>query len=377
MAIKADAVKEILKGTRTNEKCWVYGFSAPIFGTGLLTSGGDKWKSRRKMLNHCFHNDILRDFQVVFNEHGQKLVDFFQGETENEFTCIDTFIKLSSFDIICETMLGVTVNALENENSEFVKAGLKLGEIFMTRVCNFWLWPDFIFRHSKTGKDCFHHLKIFQDFATTVIQDKKSQYLKKGEESVKRKRKALMDMLVERHMKFQDMTEEDIREEINTFIMEGHETVAVSIIWTLFLIGHHPDIQAKLHEELDRILGKDVEVPVSVDDLNNLVYMECVIKESNRIYTVVPVYGRQVNEDINICGYTVPKGYSLLVLSYYLHRDESVFPDPEKFDPDRFSPENAIKIPEYGFIPFSAGPRNCIGKVFGMLEMKTTLSYIL
>ncbi|CAL1295850.1 unnamed protein product [Larinioides sclopetarius] len=247
----------------------------------------------------------------------------------------------------------------------------------MARICNVWLWPDFIFRHSKTGKDCFYHLKIFQDLTTTVIQDKKSQYLKKGEESAKRKRKALMDMLVERHMKFQDLTEEDIREEINTFIMEGHDTIAVSIIWTLFLIGHHPDIQAKLHEELDRILGKDVEVPVSVDDLNNLVYMECVIKESNRIYTVVPVYGRQVYEDINICGYTVPKGSSFFTLSYYLHRDESVFPDPEKFDPDRFSPENAIKIPEYGFIPFSAGPRNCIGKVFAMLEMKTILSYIL
>ncbi|GBL85470.1 Cytochrome P450 4c3 [Araneus ventricosus] len=210
-----------------------------------------------------------------------------------------------------------------------------------------------------------------------MIQEKKAQYLRNGGVCEKRKRKALMDMLLERHMKFQDMTEDDIREEVDTFIMAGHDSIAISIIWTLFLIGHHPEVQAKLHEELNRILGKDEDVPISVADLNNLHYMECVIKESNRIYTVVPIYGRQVCEDINICGYTVPKGSSCLALSYYLHRDESVFPAPERFDPDRFLPENAANIPEYGFIPFSAGPRNCIGKVFAMLEMKTILSYIL
>ncbi|KAF8797236.1 Cytochrome P450 4V2 like protein [Argiope bruennichi] len=100
-------------------------------------------------------------------------------------------------------------------------------------------------------------------------------------------------------------------------------------------------------------------------------------RESNRIYSVVPIFGRQVYEDTEICGYTVPKGSSCMVLNYYLHRDETIFPDPEKFDPDRFLPENAADIPEYGFLPFSAGPRNCIGKVFAMQEMKTILSYIL
>ncbi|GBL85466.1 Cytochrome P450 4V2 [Araneus ventricosus] len=274
-------------------------------------------------------------------------------------------------------MFGATVKALENEDSHYAKAGLKLGETFMARIYNFWMWPDFIFRRTKTGQEFFYHLKILHDFTRSMIQEKKAQYLRNGGVSEKRKRKALMDMLLERHMKFQDMTEDDIREEVDTFIMEGHDTIAVSIIWTLFLIGHHPEVQAKLHEELNMILGKDVEMPISVDDLNNLHYMECVIKESNRIYTVVPIYGRQVYEDINICGYTVPKGSSCMALSYYLHRDESVFPDPERFDPDRFLPENAANIPEYGFIPFSAGPRNCIGKVFAMLEMKTILSYIL
>ncbi|XP_055947134.1 cytochrome P450 4V2-like [Argiope bruennichi] len=370
MIIKADAAKELLKGLKHNEKSWVYDFLEPFFGEGLLTSGGEKWKARRKLLTPCFHSDIMKDFQSVFNENCQKLADAFQAETKKDFTIIDNFIKLSSLDMMCETIFGVKVNALENENSQYAKAGIKLGEIFMGRIYNFWMWPQFIYEATKYYKDQEYHLKIMQDFTTSVIKEKKARYINEGGEGEQKRRKTLMDMMLERHFKFQDMNEDDIREEVNTFIMEGHDTIAISIIWTLFLIGLHPEIQAKLHEELDRTFGSDREGAVTIDDLNKL-------NESNRIYTVVPVFGRKIYEDTEICGHTVPNGASCMILNYYLHRDESVYPDPERFDPDRFLPENAAKIPEYAHLPFSAGPRNCIGKVFAMLEMKTILSYIL
>ncbi|XP_055948667.1 cytochrome P450 4V2-like [Argiope bruennichi] len=377
MIIKADAAKDLLKGMKTNEKSWVYKFLKPFFGEGLLTSGGEKWKARRKLLTPCFHSDIMKDFQLIFNENCQKLADFFQGETDKDFTIIDSPIKLSSLDMICETIFGVSVNALHNENSQYAKAGVRLEDIFMSRIYNFWMWSDIVFKATKTAKDFYYHLKVLQDFTKSVIKEKKARYLQNQEEFEKKKRKALMDMLLERHFKFQDMNEDDIREEVDTFIMEGHDTIAISMIWTLYLIGLHPEVQAKLHEELDRTFGSDRDSAITIDDLNNLNYMECVIKESNRIYAVVPIFGRQVYEDTEICGYTVPKGSSCMVLNYYLHRDETIFPDPEKFDPDRFLPENAADIPEYGFLPFSAGPRNCIGKAFAMQEMKTILSSIL
>ncbi|XP_055948627.1 cytochrome P450 4V2-like [Argiope bruennichi] len=377
MIIKAEGAKELLKGMRTNEKSWVYNFFEPFFGEGLLTSGGEKWKARRKLLTPCFHSDIMKDFQLIFNKNCQKLADFFQGETEKDFTIIDYPVKLSSLDMMCETIFGVSVNAFENEDSQYAKAGVRMGDTFMSRIYNFWMWPEFIFRLTKSGKDFHYHLKVIQDFTISVIKKKKARYLQNQEEFEKKKRKALMDMLLERHFKFQDMNEDDIREEVDTFIMEGHDTIAISMIWTLYLIGLYPEVQAKLHEELDRAFGSDRDSAITIDDLNNLNYMECVIKESNRIYTIVPIFGRQIYEDTDICGYTVPKGSSCMVLNYYLHRDEAIFPDPEKFDPDRFLPENAANIPEYGFLPFSAGPRNCIGKVFAMQEMKTILSYIL
>ncbi|GFQ97635.1 cytochrome P450 4C1 [Trichonephila clavata] len=147
--------------------------------------------------------------------------------------------------------------------------------------------------------------------------------------------------------------------------------------WALYLIGLYPDVQAKIHEELDRIFGSDVDRYVTESDLNDLKYLDYVIKETKRVYAVAPVIGRILQEDTDICGYTIPKGSNCFILISSLHKDKEVFPDPEKFDPDRFLPENLAKIPEYGYIPFSAGPRNCIGQKFAVMEMKTVLSSIL
>ncbi|PRD32972.1 UNVERIFIED_CONTAM: Cyp4c3 [Trichonephila clavipes] len=143
--------------------------------------------------------------------------------------------------------------------------------------------------------------------------------------------------------------------------MKGYESVSVTITWALFLVGLHPDVQEKIHEELDRTFGSDLDRFVTENDLNDFKYLDCVLKESQRLYSAVPMITRNLQEDSNICGCSIPKGSTCIVLFYFLHKDKEVFPDPEKFDPDRFLPENAVNIPECGFIPFSAGPRNCIG----------------
>ncbi|GFT92282.1 cytochrome P450 4c3 [Nephila pilipes] len=203
------------------------------------------------------------------------------------------------------------------------------------------------------------------------------QYLLGNKDITKGKRKALMDLLLELHFETQELSEKGVCEEVKTFIAAGHESVSLSISWALYLIGLYPDIQAKIHEELGRIFGTDTERDVTESDLNDLKYLNCVLKETNRLYAVAPIIGRLVKEDMNICGFKVPKGSTCLVSIYFLHRDKDVFPDPEKFDPDRFLPENLVKIPEYGYIPFSAGPRNCIGQKFAVMEMKTIISSIL
>ncbi|GBM26730.1 Cytochrome P450 4V2 [Araneus ventricosus] len=210
-----------------------------------------------------------------------------------------------------------------------------------------------------------------------MIEEKKKRYLS-GERAISDgKHKTLIDVLLEKHLETKEFSEEDVREEINNFIVAGHETVGISTMWAIYLIGQYPEVQAKLHEEIDLVFGEDRERPVTEKDLKDLQYMDCVLKECNRIYPTVPILGRNAKEEIKICGSTIPKDTTCAIVTYFLHRDEDVFPDPEKFDPDRFSPENRVNIPEFAYIPFSGGPRNCIGYKFAEMEIGTIMCYIL
>ncbi|GFX01696.1 cytochrome P450 4c3 [Trichonephila clavipes] len=209
-----------------------------------------------------------------------------------------------------------------------------------------------------------------------AFKEKKKEYLSNNKGDCKKKRKSLIDNLIKLHLESQELSEEDALEEIITFIMAGYETVAMSTAWALFLIGLHPDVQEKLQEEINKVFGEDIDRDATEDDLNQLNYLNCVLMESSRIYPVIPTFGRQAFEDTVICGHTIPKGASCFVMTYFLHRDVNVFPDPEKFDPDRFSAKNSIKIPECAYTLFSVGPRNCIGQKFAWIEMKVLISSI-
>ncbi|KAH6946604.1 hypothetical protein HPB50_014162 [Hyalomma asiaticum] len=163
----------------------------------------------------------------------------------------------------------------------------------------------------------------------------------KSEPRAKRRR-PFLDLLIVEHLKNDKyITKEDIREEVDTFMFEGHDTTAVGISWALFLIGHHPQEQQKIQEELDQIFGKDKERYVSFEDLKQMRYLECALKEAQRIYPSVPIIARTCEEPFKI----------------------EVFPKPEEFHPERFFPENSKGRHPFAYLPFSAGPRNCIGIV--------------
>ncbi|KAF8796532.1 Cytochrome P450 4V2 like protein [Argiope bruennichi] len=374
--VKAEAVKEALRGDKMKEKSWIYKFMRPLFGNGLATSPYVIWKPRRKLLNRCFHPDILRGFLPVFNEHAQELVKVFQ-ESENEFTEISHTIALCALNIICETAFDVKLKTLGNNESQFADTVGRISALLMNRIYSFWLWPDVIYWNTPFSKEFKFHLKFLKEFTKKVIREKKERYLSLGSGADKGKRQALLDVLLKLHLVEHELTEEDVKNEVDTFALGGYDTAAVTVTWALYLIGLYPDVQVKVHEELDKILGENTDKDITENDLKDLCYLDSVVKETLRLYPAVPEFGRHVEEDTTICGYTIPKGASCFILSYFLHRDQEVFPDPEKFDPNRFSPENSIKIPEYAYIPFSAGPRNCIGYRFATMEVKILLATIL
>ncbi|NWY44096.1 CP4V2 protein, partial [Sylvia atricapilla] len=382
-----DSVEVILNSSKHIEKSYLYKFLHPWLGTGLLTSTGDKWRSRRKMITPTFHFAILNDFLEVMNEQGNILVKKLEKHVDKEPFDVFMDITLCALDIICETAMGRNVGAQKNKDSDYVSAIYRMSDLIQRRQLSPWLWPDFLYILFKQGREHKRSLNILHNFTDTVIAEKaeelKSSKQKKHdndgncEESGSKKRKAFLDMLLNAtDDEGKTLSYRDIREEVDTFMFEGHDTTAAAINWVLYLLGRNPEAQKKVHRELDEVFD-NTERPVTTDDLKNLRYLECVVKEALRLYPSVPMFARTLREDCCIKGYQIPRGANVLVLTYALHRDPEIFPDPEEFRPERFFPENSKGRHPYAYVPFSAGPRNCIGQRFAQMEEKTLLALIL
>ncbi|NXS60511.1 CP4V2 protein, partial [Brachypteracias leptosomus] len=382
-----DTVEVILNNSKHLEKSYLYKFLHAWLGTGLLTSTGDKWRSRRKMITPTFHFTILADFLEVMNEQGNILMEKLEKHVDKEPFDIFLDITLCALDIICETAMGRNVSAQENKDSEYVRAVYRMSDLIHERQKSPWLWPDRVYRLFKAGREHEKNLKILHNFTDTVIAEKAAELENtkqtKGdtdgnsEKSGSKKRKAFLDMLLcATDDEGNKLSYRDIREEVDTFMFEGHDTTAAAMNWSLYLLGCHPEAQKKVHRELDEVFG-NTERPITMDDLKKLQYLECVVKEALRLFPSVPLFGRVLREDCFIRGYRVPKGTNIVVVTYALHRDPEIFPEPEEFRPERFLPENCKGRHPYAYVPFSAGPRNCIGQRFAQMEEKALLALIL
>ncbi|CAH1794292.1 unnamed protein product [Owenia fusiformis] len=380
---KANVIEPLLNSTKHMDKSAEYDFLHPWLGTGLLTSTGLKWHQRRKLLTPTFHFKILSDFLEVFNEQSKIFVYQLRNQTEKDIDLFP-FITKCALDIICDTAMGKHVNAQGNPESKYVEAVYLMSEIVHRRQKAPWHWPDILFNTIGRGKEHDKCLEILHGFTEKVIQERQAEHKQYSddissenidEKLGKHKRLAFLDMLLFAQ-KEAGLTFTDIREEVDTFMFEGHDTTAAGMAWASHLIGSHPDVQQKLHDEMDSIFGESERMP-SKDDLTKMKYLEYCIKESLRLFPSVPMFARTITEDIEIDGKIVPKDTTAVIVTSALHRDPKYFPDPEKFDPERFTPENANGRHPYAYVPFSAGMRNCIGQKFAMMEEKVILSSLL
>ncbi|KAL6446209.1 hypothetical protein ACFW04_001080 [Cataglyphis niger] len=195
--------------------------------------------------------------------------------------------------------------------------------------------------------------------------------------SRKRKRKAFLDLLLDQNEKDETpLTDDELRAQVDTFMFAGHDTTAVAITWTLFLLGNNLEHQENVHEELENVF-KDSKTPASLKELSQLKYLDRIIKETLRLFPSVPLISRQLTENVKIGDHMLPKDTTVLLGISLMHRNPEVWSEPKKFDPDRFLPDNSKHRNPYAYVPFSAGPRNCIGQRFALLEEKTILTAIL
>ncbi|CAH1251095.1 CYP4V2 [Branchiostoma lanceolatum] len=370
-----------------------YDFFNPWFRNGLLISTGDKWRTRRRLITPTFHFKILSDFLHEFNDQSEVMVrklDQMAG-TGEEFD-VFPFITLCALDIICGTAMGKSLNAQDNADSDYVRAIHRMTDLIQVRQKSPWYWSDLIFKSFGPGREFEETLRILHDFTRSVIEERSEQFQKQLESQSQdgfdivedpdkpvaiggRKRLAFLDMLLYASVGETKLTNADIQEEVDVLMFAGHDTTASAATWAIFLIGSHPEVQRKVHEEMDRVMSDPDQKP-TIDDLREMKYLECCIKESLRLYPSVPVFARTLSEDCVIGGHDVPKGVTAAISAHNVHRNPKHWPDAERFDPERFFPENSVGRHPYAYIPFSAGLRNCVGQKFALAEEKVLLSSI-
>lgn len=377
---RADHVEAILKSTTNITKSRDYEMISDWLGHGLLVAGGKRWFRKRKLLTPAFHFQILKDFMPVYNEQAEKFVQFLKSETEKPYD-ISKILSLCTLDIICETAMGIHLNAMGNANSDYVNAIMDFAETMQYRTMNPVYWPSFTFYNlTPIGRAAKQQLKILHEFTKQVITERESEFADVGEDrnqdlGIKKRRLAFLDLLLEMKRKG-ELNKEEIREEVDTFMFEGHDTTATGLMWAIYCIGWNPECQKRIQEEIMDVLGDDLKVHPTPDQLHELKYLECCIKESQRMYPSVPLIARKITEPLKIDDtYTIPEGVVVDVNFVALHRDPEYFPEPMKYDPDRFLPENSANRHPFAFAPFSAGPRNCIGQKFAMMEEKVILCH--
>jgi cytochrome P450 len=169
------------------------------------------------------------------------------------------------------------------------------------------------------------------------------------------------------------MSSQEVRDHVITIFLAGHETTAMAMTWTWFLLSQHPAEEAKLHAELDAVLGG--RAPTH-DDLGKLIYSRMVIEESMRIYPPVHTIARRANAEDTLLGRRVPKGSTVMIVPWLLHRHAKLWENPGKFDPERFSSEGSAARARFSYLPFGGGKRICIGAAFALAEATILLATI-
>ncbi|KAK5643929.1 hypothetical protein RI129_007774 [Pyrocoelia pectoralis] len=380
-------VEIILSSYDHIDKSSEYDLFKPWLGNGLLISTGKTWKSHRKLIYPTFHMNILKKFIVLFNTNSRETVEKLRKEVGKTFDCHD-YMSEATVEMLLETAMGVNKKTQERSGYEYAQAVMKMCDILHSRHMKIWLKPDWIFKLSSYGRIQKEMLNIIHSLTNKIIKNKMealnelSQSCKNASRSdtdVEEKRRvAFLDLLVEASQNGEHITRKEIREQVDTIMFEGHDTTAAAASFFLSLMAAHPDIQNRVSQELDEIFGNSDRFATFSDTLQ-MKYLERCLLETLRLYPPVPLIARHLNQPVKLVSgnYVLPPGCTVVIATIKLHRREEIYANPNKYEPDNFLPERAANRNYYDFIPFSAGPRNCVGRKYAMLKLKVLLSTVM
>ncbi|XP_037039616.1 cytochrome P450 4d1-like isoform X2 [Bradysia coprophila] len=338
-------IEVLLTSSKFIEKSETYRYLKPWLHDGLLLSSGYKWLQRRKLLTPAFHFKVLEEYTKIFDRQSSVFVDILSKYKTTDKVELFPLVGLCTLDVICEAAMGIELNAQRNANLEYVNAVREINHIITSRIASSFNRSDIIFRFSSLYKQQTKTLKILHGFTDAVIRERRQKLLAQRNsaqsdsvvsEDEATKPTTFLDILLQGNIDGNPLSNSDIREEVDTFMFEGHDTTKSAISFCFYSLARYPEVQQKCFEEIRNVLGDDRSKTVSCNDLNNLPYLDLVIKETLRLFPSVPVMGRMLSEELTLGNFTIPKGTTLGFSPIQLARLSNLFQDPLEFRPERF-----------------------------------------
>jgi cytochrome P450 len=321
-----------------------------LFGNGLLTSEGDFWRRQRKLIQPAFHRERIAAYALTMVELTERhIAGWRHGQTSFD---IHAEMMRLTMQIAVRTLFGTEATQMDR-----VAHALELAQ------ANFGRWIPYVIMlppwcPTPSTPALNRAVRDLDAVVYKMIADRRASGEDRGD---------LLSLL----LRLQDeedgafMTDRQLRDEVLTLFLAGHDTTALALTWTWYLLAQHPEVEAKLHAELDTVLAGR---PPTLADRPCLKFTEQVMLESMRLYPPAWIVGRQALSDYEIDGYRIPAGTAVVASQYAVHRDPRWFPAPETFDPDRWADDFAKTLPRYAYFPFGGGPRICIGNTFAQME---------
>lgn len=335
----------------------------PLIGYGLLTSDGDLWRRQRRLAQPAFHRRHITSFGQTMTTATQQMLDrWHTAAQQGQPLDVSAEITKLTLEIAGKTLFSMdltgqasTVGAAFTDVNHIIT--YLTTQPFSPFTVRIPFWPTT--RRMNAGIRQLDHV------VNQIIAERRAAGEDKGD-------LLSMLMLARDEDTGEGMDDKQLRDEVMTLLLAGHETTAVALSWALYLLARHPDIARRLEAEVDAVLAGGR--PVAMDDLPQLPYTRMVIDETLRLYPPAYAIARWAQQEDEVGGYRVAAQSAVTLFPYVTHRHPEFWPDPDRFDPQRFTPERTADRPRYAYVPFGGGPRQCIGNTFALTEAHLILA---
>lgn len=328
-----------------------------LVGNGLVTSEGDFWRRQRRLAQPAFHRQRISSYGDIMVQYGQRMLATWKDGEQRDLSRDMTRLTL---EVVVKTLFNADVSRDADHIGDILTSLVKP---FASQATLKWILDNRL--PTREHRRYFNAVSEIDRIVFRIIGERRQSGDDEGD---------LLSMML--HAQDEDgtrMSDAQLRDEVMTLFLAGHETTALSLSWSWYLLALHPEAERKFHAELDEVLGGRTP---EVTDLPNLKYTEMIAKEAMRLYPPAYAVGREAIEETELGGFHVPKGTQIFAFQWAVHRDPRFFDDPDQFKPERWSNGISEQLPKYAYFPFGGGPRQCIGNYFAMMEIVLLLATI-